>query len=54
MDKLQDFRGETVHNYIGILMDMILDIDGSQEIGNLDKNRIGVLLSDAIHILNEY
>ena len=47
------FRGETVHDYIGVLVEMIMKID-SMEIGNLDKNRIEVLLSDSISILNTY
>ena len=52
-DDLGYFRGETVHDYIGVLVEMIMKID-SMEIGNLDKNRIGVLLSDSISILNTY
>ena len=48
------FRGETVHEYIGVLVEMILKIEDSIEIGNLDKDRIRVLLTDSISILNTY
>ena len=53
-DDLGYFRGETVHEYIGVLIEMILRIKESREIGNLDKDRIRVLLSDSISILNTY
>ena len=52
-EEMEYFRGETVHDYIGVLVEMIMKID-SMEIGNLDKDRIRVLLSDSIYILNEY
>lgn len=52
-EEMEYFRGETVHDYIGVLIEMIMKID-SMEIGDLDKNRIGVLLSDSISILNTY
>lgn len=52
-EEMEYFRGETVHDYIGVLVEMIMKID-SMEIGSLDKNRIGVLLSDSISILNTY
>lgn len=54
MDKLQDFRGETIHNYIGILSDILLDIDHRVEIEKVDRDLIGILLSDVISILNDY
>ena len=53
-DDLGYFRGETVHEYIGVLVEMILKIEDSIEIGNLDKDRIRVLLTDSISILNTY
>jgi hypothetical protein len=53
-DDLGYFRGETVHDYIGVLVEMILKIEDSIEIGNLDKDRIRVLLTDSISILNTY
>ena len=54
MSKTEDFRGETVHNYIGILSEIILDIDHRVEIEKVDRDLIGILLSDVISILNDY
>jgi hypothetical protein len=54
MSKIEDFRGETVHNYIGILSEIILDIDHRVEIEKVDRDLIGILLSDVISILNDY
>jgi hypothetical protein len=53
-DRREYFYGESVHEYIGVLVEMILKIEESKEIGNLDKDRIRVLLSDSIYILNTY
>jgi hypothetical protein len=53
-EEMEYFRGETVHEYIGVLVEMILKIEDSIEIGNLDKDRIRVLLTDSISILNTY
>jgi hypothetical protein len=47
-DRREYFYGESVHEYIGVLVEMILKIEESKEIGNLDKDRIRVLLSDSI------
>ena len=52
-EEMEYFRGETVHDYIGVLLEMITKID-SMEIGNIDKDRIEVLLSDSMSILNTY
>lgn len=52
-EEMEYFRGETVHDYIGVLLEMITKID-CMEIGNIDKDRIGVLLSDSMSILNTY
>jgi len=52
-EEMEYFRGETVHDYIGVLVEMIMKID-SMEIRNLDKDRIRVILTDSISILNEY
>ena len=54
MSKTEDFRGETVHNYIGILSEIILDMDHRVEIEKVDRDLIGILLSDVISILNDY
>lgn len=53
-DDLGYFRGETVHNYIGILSEILLDMDHRVEIEKVDRDLIGILLSDVISILNDY
>jgi hypothetical protein len=53
-DDLGYFRGETVHDYIGVLVEMIMKIDNSLEIEKVDRDWIVTLLSDSISILNDY
>ena len=52
-EEMDYFRGETVHEYIGALGEMIMNID-SLEIELLDREQVAILLSDAISILNDY
>jgi len=53
-DRREYFYGETVHEYIGVLVEMILKIDDSKEIEKVDRDWIGTLLTDVISILNDY
>lgn len=53
-DRREYFYGETVHEYIGVIVEMILKIDETLEIEKVDRDRIGILLTDAISILNDY
>lgn len=53
-DRREYFYGESVHEYIGVLVEMIMKIDKTLEIEKVDRDWIVTLLSDSISILNDY
>jgi hypothetical protein len=53
-DRREYFYGESVHEYIGVLVEMIMKIDKTLEIKKVDRDWIVTLLTDSISILNDY
>ena len=54
MNNLEENRGETIHDYIGNLSDILLGIDNYPYIEKVDRDHLGILLSNCISILNDY